>query len=86
MVYAFELGTREPWAGYFRYRMIYAGNETNKFLSPIAFAGQLIGVATLVGAPFIPLNKKTSKGCWGGLAVPLGYFHWNMRWLILLLA
>ncbi|CDL85240.1 hypothetical protein XSR1_680014 [Xenorhabdus szentirmaii DSM 16338] len=32
----FETGAWEPWAGYFRYRMIYFGEQTNKALSPIA--------------------------------------------------
>ncbi len=68
----FELGTREPWAGYFRYRMIYAGNETNKFLSPIAFAGQLIGVATLVGGAIYTVKQKDIKGVLGGISGTVG--------------
>ncbi|WP_273805184.1 T6SS phospholipase effector Tle1-like catalytic domain-containing protein [Providencia rettgeri] len=68
----FELGTREPWAGYFRYRMIYAGNETNKSLSPIAFAGQLIGIATLVGGAIYTVKQKDIKGVLGGISGTVG--------------
>ncbi|QCJ70118.1 hypothetical protein C9446_09810 [Providencia heimbachae] len=68
----FELGTREPWAGYFRYRMIYSGNETNKSLSPIAFAGQLIGVATLVGGAIYTVKQKDIKGVLGGISGTMG--------------
>ncbi|HEP0306858.1 DUF2235 domain-containing protein [Providencia rettgeri] len=68
----FELGTREPWAGYFRYRMIYSGNETNKSLSPIALAGQLIGVATLVGGVIYTVRQKDVKGVLGGVSGTVG--------------
>lgn len=68
----YELGTREPWAGYFRYRMIYAGNETNKSLSPIALAGQLIGIATLVGGAIYTVKQKDVKGVLGGISGTIG--------------
>lgn len=36
------LGGREPWGGYFRYRMIYCGNQTNKNLRLISVEGKVI--------------------------------------------
>ncbi|WP_432443428.1 hypothetical protein [Providencia stuartii] len=68
----FELGTREPWAGYFRYRMIYSGNETNKSLSPIALAGQLIGVASAIGGAIYTVKQKDIKGVLGGISGTVG--------------
>lgn len=38
-------GTREPWGGYFRYRMIYFGDKSNKSLSPLVIAGDVVGAA-----------------------------------------
>ncbi|GAA0344374.1 DUF2235 domain-containing protein [Morganella psychrotolerans] len=64
----FELGTREPWAGYFRYRMIYAGSETNKSLTLISYAGQLVGIATLTGGIIYTVKQRNLKGILGGVA------------------
>lgn len=39
------LGGREPWGGYFRYRMIYCGDVVNKQLRLISVEGQIVGAA-----------------------------------------
>ncbi|QXX81274.1 hypothetical protein J6836_13470 [Providencia sp. R33] len=52
--------------------MIYAGNETNKSLSPIAFAGQLIGIDTLVGGAIYTVKQKDIKGVLGGISGTVG--------------
>ncbi len=67
-----QLNTREPWNGYFRYRMTYMGNETNKSLSMIAFAGQLIGIATLAGGIYYTAKQRNLKGILGGVAGTMG--------------
>jgi len=38
-----SLGGREPWGGYFRYRMIYCGNKANKKLQLISVEGKVVG-------------------------------------------
>ncbi|WP_420901466.1 phospholipase effector Tle1 domain-containing protein [Escherichia coli] len=38
-----SLGGREPWGGYFRYRMIYCGDEANKELKLISADGKVVG-------------------------------------------
>ena len=38
-----SLGGREPWGGYFRYRMIYFGDEANKELKLISADGEVVG-------------------------------------------
>ncbi|MBS3828298.1 T6SS phospholipase effector Tle1-like catalytic domain-containing protein [Proteus mirabilis] len=68
----FETGAREPWAGYFRYRMIYFGEQTNKALSPIAVAGQLVGIATLVGGVIYTVRQRDALGVVGGIAGTVG--------------
>ncbi len=40
-----ELGSRELWGGYFRYRMIYCGDVANKQLQLISVSGQVVGAA-----------------------------------------
>lgn len=37
------LGGREPWGGYFRYRMIYCGDRANKQVQLIYVAGKVVG-------------------------------------------
>ncbi|ATA18929.1 putative alpha/beta hydrolase family protein DUF2235 [Gibbsiella quercinecans] len=39
------LGGREPWGGYFRYRMIYCGNQANKNLRLISVEGKVLNAA-----------------------------------------
>ncbi|MBG2876483.1 DUF2235 domain-containing protein [Proteus alimentorum] len=66
------LQSREPWASYFSYRMIYAGSETNKFLSPVAIAGKIIGIATFVGGMAYVVRQKNIKNALGAFAGTLG--------------
>lgn len=66
------LNSREPWAGYFRYRMIYSGNENNKDLSLIAVAGQVVGAATLVGGVIYTVKQKNVQNVLGGVAGTIG--------------
>ncbi|WP_152969119.1 T6SS phospholipase effector Tle1-like catalytic domain-containing protein [Amantichitinum ursilacus] len=63
-----SLGSREMWSGYFRNRMIYVDTLTNKALSPVAVAGRVIGVATLVGGVVYTVRQRNLKGIAGGLA------------------
>ena len=67
-----ELDSREMWAGYFRYRMIYSGNENNKDLSLIAVAGQVVGAATLVGGVIYTVKQKNVQNVLGGVAGTIG--------------
>lgn len=66
------LQSREPWASYFSYRMIYADSETNKFLSPVAIAGKLIGIATFIGGMAYVVRQKNIKNALGAFAGTLG--------------
>jgi hypothetical protein len=59
-------GTREPWNGYFRERMVYFGKECNKELSLLSVAGGVVGAALIVGG--VVLIKK-QKGWAGKLAM-----------------
>ncbi|OAT23512.1 T6SS phospholipase effector Tle1-like catalytic domain-containing protein [Proteus myxofaciens] len=68
----YDLKAREPWTSYFNYRMIYAGSETNKFLSPVAIAGQLIGLATFIGGMAYVVKQKSIKNALGALAGTIG--------------
>ena len=52
------LGTREMWAGYFRYRMIYFSDQCNKSLSPLVIAGNVVGFATLVTGVALGASSK----------------------------
>jgi hypothetical protein len=65
-------GSREPWGSYFRYRMIYFGDKCNKQLSPLTYAGNVIGVATLVGGVIFSFKQKKTSGKIAGLAGTIG--------------
>ncbi len=52
------LGTREPWGGYFRYRMIYFGDKSNKSLSPLVIAGDVVGAVSPPLGIIVSLKKK----------------------------
>ncbi|BBO63731.1 T6SS phospholipase effector Tle1-like catalytic domain-containing protein [Serratia marcescens] len=62
------LGTREMWAGYFRYRMIYFSDQCNKSLSPLVIAGNLVGFATLTTGVVLSFKQKSLTGKLAGLA------------------
>lgn len=68
----YELDSREMWAGYFRYRMIYSGSEGNKDLSLIAVAGKVVGTATLVGGVIYTVKQKNVQNVLGGVAGTIG--------------
>ncbi|RWR02603.1 hypothetical protein ED28_06990 [[Pantoea] beijingensis] len=60
---------RELWGGFFRYRMIYCGTESNKSLSLVSIAGRVVGVATLAGGVIYGVrNKKGINIATGALA------------------
>ncbi|MBD2801995.1 T6SS phospholipase effector Tle1-like catalytic domain-containing protein, partial [Xenorhabdus szentirmaii] len=67
-----NLGSRELWSGYFRYRMIFSDSDSNKELSPIAVAGQLVGIATLVGGVVYIAKQKDIGSMAAGLAGTIG--------------
>jgi len=62
------IGTREMWAGYFRYRMIYFSKACNKSLSPLVIAGNLVGFATLTTGVIVSFKLKGLTGKLAGLA------------------
>ncbi|WP_343463416.1 DUF2235 domain-containing protein [Pantoea sp.] len=62
------LGTREMWGGYFRYRMIYFGEQCNKSLSPLVIAGDLVGFATLTTGVVLSFRQQSLSGTLAGLA------------------
>ncbi|MFZ4216172.1 DUF2235 domain-containing protein, partial [Pantoea endophytica] len=66
------LGTREPWGGYFRYRMIYFGNKSNKSLSPLVIAGDVVGAVSPVAGVIISLKQKQDIKKVSGLAATAG--------------
>lgn len=66
------LGTREPWGGYFRYRMIYFGNKSNKLLSPLVIAGDVVGAVSPVAGVIISLKQKQDIKKITGLAATAG--------------
>ncbi|MDH2124188.1 MULTISPECIES: type VI secretion system tip protein VgrG [Pantoea] len=68
----YTLGTREPWGGYFLYRMIYFSNKCNKSLSPLTIAGDVVGAATLVGGVIFSFKQKGMTAKLAGLAGTAG--------------
>jgi len=65
------LGSRELWAGYFFYRMIYFGNESSRRLTPMMIAGKLIGVAIVAGTTVYGVRLLRGKHR-GALGAGLG--------------
>jgi len=55
-------GSREPCGGYFRYRMVYFGDNCNKLLSPLIVAGWVAGAATLAGGVALAIRQKSVPG------------------------
>ncbi|TLG90557.1 DUF2235 domain-containing protein [Pseudomonas edaphica] len=68
----YTLDSREMWAGYFFYRMIYFGNKSSRDLSPVAVAGQILGVAMIAGVTVYGIKRAGGLGGVGGLAAGLG--------------
>ena len=65
-------GSREPWGSYFRYRMVYFGDNCNKELSLLTIAGNVVGAATLVGGVIFSFKQKSLTGKLSGLAGTAG--------------
>jgi hypothetical protein len=70
----YALNGRELWGGYFRYRMIYFGDNCNKSLSPLVIAGNVVGAATLVGGVIFSFKQKGTAAKMAGLAGTAGIF------------
>ncbi len=66
------LGSREMWASYFRHRMIYFADASNKSLSLLTVAGNVVGVATLVGGVVYSFRQPGVSGKLAGLAGTAG--------------
>jgi len=62
------LGTREMWGGYFRYRMMYFGEQCSKSLSPLVIAGDVVGFATLTTGVVLSFRQRSLSGTLAGLA------------------
>jgi len=54
------LAGRELWGGYFRYRMIYCGNQTNKNLRLISVEGKVINAAPTSSNVIYFIEPKTA--------------------------
>jgi len=66
------LGEREVFSDYFRYRGIFFDNESNKSLSPLATAGQVIGVAIAVASIGLSIKRHDPRYLVGVLLPSLG--------------
>ncbi|MPQ71092.1 MULTISPECIES: DUF2235 domain-containing protein [unclassified Pseudomonas] len=55
------LGEREIWSDFFRYRAIFFDDESNKRLSLLATAGQVIGVAVAVGSIGLSIKRRDPR-------------------------
>ncbi|BAN45900.1 DUF2235 domain-containing protein [Metapseudomonas resinovorans] len=66
------LESRELWAGYFFYRMVYFGNKSSRRLTAMMVAGKLLGVAIVAGTTVygVRLLRGNNRGVLGaGLGV-----------------
>ncbi|MCY1525630.1 hypothetical protein D9M68_606140 [compost metagenome] len=68
------LGSRELWAGYFFYRMIYFGNKSSRRLTPMMVAGKLLGVAIVAGTTVygVRLLRGKNRGVVGAVTGTAG--------------
>ncbi|WP_449104514.1 T6SS phospholipase effector Tle1-like catalytic domain-containing protein [Pseudomonas mohnii] len=67
------LGSREVFGDYFRYRMVYFGDESNKRLTPVVIAGRVVGIALVLGGAY-SIRRYGLKGFAGTLgAASVGY-------------
>ena len=65
--------SRELWGDYFRYRMVYFGDETNKRMTPVVVAGRVVGIALVLGGVY-SIRRHGWKGLAGTLAgASVGY-------------
>jgi hypothetical protein len=67
------LSSRELWGDYFRYRMVYFGDTTNKRVTPVVVAGRVVGIALALGGVY-KIRRHGWKGAVGTLgAAAVGY-------------
>ncbi|MGV8862547.1 MAG: T6SS phospholipase effector Tle1-like catalytic domain-containing protein [Pseudomonas sp.] len=67
-----RLGEREVFSDYFRYRCIFFDSESNKSLSPVARAGQVIGVGIAVASVGLSIKRHDPRYLVGLLIPSLG--------------
>lgn len=56
------LGGREPWSGYFRYRMIYCGDKASKQTRLIYLNGQVMGARQVSGSAEYIVESRVVQG------------------------
>ena len=67
------LSSREMFGDYFRYRMVYFGDESNKRMTPAVVAGRVVGIALVLGGAY-SIRRYGWKGAAGTLgAASVGY-------------
>jgi hypothetical protein len=58
---------------YFRYRMVYFGDESNKRLTPVVVAGRVVGIALVLGGAY-SIRRYGGKAFTGTMvAASVGY-------------
>ncbi|WP_324832516.1 T6SS phospholipase effector Tle1-like catalytic domain-containing protein [Pseudomonas saxonica] len=67
-----SLGEREPFSDYFRYRTIFFDDESNKALSLLARAGQVVGVAVAIASVGLSIKRRDPRYLVGLLMPSLG--------------
>jgi hypothetical protein len=66
------LNERELFSDYFRYRCVFFDNESNKSLSPLARAGQVIGLALAVASVGLSIKRHDPRYLIGLMIPSLG--------------
>lgn len=56
------IGSREPWASYFLYRMVYFGEAMSKKVKPLAMLGYVAGLVNPISVKVIRFNIDTLSG------------------------
>ena len=67
-----SLGEREPFSDYFRYRTIFFDDESNKALSLLARAGQVVGVAVAIASVSLSIKRRDPRYLVGLIIPSLG--------------
>ena len=67
-----SLGEREPFSDYFRYRTIFFDDESNKALSLLARAGQVVGVAVAIASVGLSIKRRDPRYLVGLIIPSLG--------------
>lgn len=66
------IGEREPFSDYFRYRTVFFDGESNKALSLLARAGQVVGVAVALASVGVSIKRRDPRFLVGLLIPSLG--------------